>query len=122
MIKHWTSILEKVFVGYEMQKVHRTFCWMLERSNGDIPHRQRKRKRTEGSYEGILAPIIQKEIAYRLLEGDQVRGCVRWRRRGAVLDRRLMVSVAVSITPEAEGEAGVMATCHSGKGPPDPLG
>ena len=39
-----------------------------------------------------------------------------------VLDRRLMVSVSVSIMPEAEGEAGVMATCHPGKGPPDPPG
>jgi hypothetical protein len=69
MMKCWISILEKVFEGYEVQEVHRTFCWMLERSNADIPHRQRKG--TEGSYEGILAPMIQKEIVYRLLVGDQ---------------------------------------------------
>jgi len=38
------------------------------------------------------------------------------------LDGRLMVSVLLSIMPDAEVEAGVMATCHPGKGLPDPPG
>jgi AraC-type transcriptional regulator len=35
----------------------------------------------------ILAPIIQREIFYRLLVGDQVRVCARWRRREVEVSR-----------------------------------